>query len=362
MKKRRFSARLTILVLISCFLFLCSFFALKTTGDDDYIFPKIKHFPPIPKFVSKGVTNQGVELGRLLFYDPILSRDSTVSCSSCHRQEFAFSYDPNYRFKQDNLDLSGTRNILPIFNLAWSTSFFWDGRVESLEEQVSHPIKHAKEMNSNWALIEKRIKRSVFYQSKIKAMSGNAKVDSALIINLISQFEKALISYNSKFDKVMRNETKFTQDELDGYMIMLDTSKGNCFSCHTTDVNKRKPKFAFSNNGLYNDDELKKIVDAGRGAITKRKKDIGKFKIPSLRNLSYTTPYMHDGRFHYLDFVINFYSDGIKTNSMIDERIKFNKEGNKRLTKMDKRKIVVFLSTLNDSVFVTNKAFSNPFN
>lgn len=249
---------------------------------------------------------------------------------------------------------------MPLFNLNWSARFFWDGRAKSLEDQIYFPVRDPNEMKSDWHSVEKRLNQNSFYKKKFFETYKVNSIDSVHISKAIAGFLKTLLSYNSKFDKVKRNEAKFTNEELEGYLIMLDTKKGNCFKCHSTEVTNFGFSRAFSNNGLQmNFNEA--TIDKGLGGITKREKDIGKFKIPSLRNLGYTAPYMHDGRFKYLDFLINFYSDGVKMSKTIDNRMTLAHQGGARFNSIEKRKVIAFLSTLNDSVFVNNKEFSNPF-
>ena len=325
-----------------------------------YQFPVIPHFPKMPVSVNNTVTNEGVELGRFLFYDPILSQDSAISCSSCHQQKKAFSDAPNNLSKGINGILQ-KRNTLPLFNLAWYTKLFWDGRVNSIEEQVSHPLKNKNEMNLNWKDAALKLKRSRFYQLRFKKAFGNSIIDSISISKAISQFERTLISYNSKYDKVIRNEAKFTMEEIEGLELINDMTKGNCLHCHTTDANGLGTTGSYSNNGLDKVNDTDEFKDFGLGEITSNKADNGKFKIPSIRNLVFSAPYMHDGRFKNLEDVINFYSDGLLFSPTIDSKMNFIHQGGSKLTSSEKRKIVAFLKTLTDSIFVNEKKFSNPF-
>ncbi|MCC6369527.1 MAG: cytochrome-c peroxidase [Bacteroidia bacterium] len=347
--------------IITLILIIYSFSYNNDSFVEKYDFPIIKQFPKMPHSKKNPVTISGVELGRFLFYDPILSIDSNMSCSSCHRQSHAFSYELNYVITPKELHLNGRRSILPLFNLAWSSTYFWDGRVTTIEEQVFHPVRNKNEMNSNWLLIEKRINRSDFYKNKFKNVFGNKRIDSVMIAKAIAQFERTLLSYNSKFDKVQNNEAKFTKDEQEGYELMLNKNKGNCFSCHTTGVNDLKGEKAFANDGGNTEKELKLLPDRGRELVTKKMTDIGKFRIPTLRNIGLTAPYMHNGIHDNLEHVINFYSDGIQVNNNIDGRINNAHAGGVHFTTIEKRKIALFLLTLTDSSFITNKAFSNPF-
>lgn len=341
-----------LLVLIASLCFI-SFVAIK--GVTPYVFPKPLNFPPIPKNEANIVTNEGVELGRYLFYDPILSADSSIACSSCHKQKFAFSDSPNSFSKGINAQLQ-KRNTPALFNLAWYSKLFWDGRVANVEQQVFHPVREKTEMNMNWVEVAKRISRNKFYVEKFKLVFGTVKIDSVFISKAIAQFERTLISHNSRYDKVIRNEEKFTMDELEGMELINEMNKGDCLHCHTTDADGLGTTGLFANNGL---DTIFK--DLGLGAISNNEREMGRFKIPSLRNLLFTAPYMHDGRFKTLEEVLDFYSEGLKPSSTIDSKMTFAHRGGAKLTKEEKRKIIAFLKTMSDSVFIKDKRFSDPF-
>ncbi|MBA3681512.1 MAG: cytochrome-c peroxidase [Bacteroidetes bacterium] len=347
------------------FIFLfhvaCLFFSFKyVLKDKPYVFPKIIYFPPMPVSAENPVTINGVELGRYLFYDPILSADSSVSCASCHKQQYAFSDSPNRLSKGMSGQLQ-SRNTLPLFNLAWYQKLFWDGRAATIEAQVFHPVRDLKEMNLNWNDVSKKIQKSKFYSKKFKALYGAKTIDSTLISNVIAQFERTLISYNAKYDKVVNHKAKFTLDELEGMELMNDMTKGNCLHCHTTDGNGLGTTGDYSNNGLDELTDKNKFKDPGLGFITKTANDNGKFKVPSLRNLLFTAPYMHDGRFNTLEEVLDFYSEGLKISPTIDSKMEFAHKGGSKLTKYEKKKIILFLKTLSDSAFISAKEFSDPF-
>ena len=337
-------------------LVCCLFFSFRCfVKDKPYLFPTINYFPKMPVNHINLATVNGVELGRYLFYDPILSNDSTFSCSTCHQQKNAFSDSPNKFTKGINGALQ-SRNTLPLFNLAWYSALFWDGRAHTIESQVFHPVRDKNEMNLNWKTAEKKINRSKFYKKLFKKTFGNVVIDSILISKVIAQFERTLISYNAKYDKVIRNEAKYTMDELEGFELLNDMTKGNCLHCHTSDGDGLGTTGLFSNNGL---DPY--VTDFGFGKITNNNRDNGKFKIPSLRNLLFTAPYMHDGRFKTLDEVIEFYSSGLQISPTIDSKMEFAHQGGSKFTTLEKTKIISFLRTLSDSSFITNKQFSNPF-
>lgn len=306
------------------------------------------------------VTNEGAQLGRFLFYDSILSRGKNMSCASCHRQEFAFSDAPK-AFSSGNNGVKTNRNSQPLFNLAWYPSYFWDGRANSLEEQVFHPVRDQNEMNLDWKTAEKRIQQSSFYRQQFKAAFGHKKIDSVLIAKCIAQFMRTLISYQSKFDRVIDRTEYLSKEEFRGFRLMNDMTKGNCLHCHTTDQDILGTTGQFSNNGLDAIFDPELYADKGLGKTTHKASDNGKFKIPTLRNIALTAPYMHDGRFKTLEEVLDFYSEGVKPCVNIDSKMTFAHQGGSHLTTEEKKAIIAFLNTFTDSLFIANPEFSNPF-
>lgn len=325
-----------------------------------YQFPKLTYFPDMPQADDNPVTVDGVKLGRYLFYDPILSYDSSFSCSSCHLQEYAFSDAPNVFSKGINGDFM-ERNTPGLFNLAWYSAMHWDGKHRSIEEQVFHPIMADDEMDFSWVEAEKRLQRSNTYPELFNKAFGEIKIDSVLIVKAIAQFERTLISSNSKFDKVIRGEAYFTEQEYEGFVLMNDQTKGDCLHCHTTDANALGTTGKYSNNGIENASSAEDYPDQGLGSISGKESDIGLFKIPSLRNVALTAPYMHDGRFSTLEEVVDFYSDHVEESYNIDSKMGFARRGGAHLSSDEKEAIVAFLNTLTDYEFIQNPAFGNPF-
>lgn len=326
-----------------------------------YIFPKLSFFPEMPLPMEYQTTIEGVNLGRYLFYDKILSRDSTVSCATCHRLEAAFSDSP----KQFSFGIKGQkqkRNTPALFNLAWNKAFFWDGRASTIEEQILFPIKAHDEMNLDWKTATERIQNSDFYRKLFFQTYNTSTIDSTLITYSIAQFERTLISNNSKYDKVLRREAFLSPEEYQGFVLMNDQVKGNCMHCHITDANALGTTGKFSNNGLDSVYSTNNYKDKGLGGITGKDDDIGLFKIPSLRNIALTAPYMHDGRFNTLIEVLDFYSEDFHNSINIDSKMMFNNKQNRKLTTDEKQKIIAFLHTLTDTSFVNNTSHSNPFN
>lgn len=353
------ATRKTGLVLI--LIALVSVAAIEFNSDPKpYPFPKLDYFPTMPVAEDNGPTVEGVALGRYLFYDPILSADSSFSCSSCHHQNRAFSDAPN-RFSKGLNGESMNRNTLPLFNLAWYPGLFWDGAASRPEDQVFHPVAAHAEMDLKWTIAEERIAQSTFYQPKFAAAFGDAPIDSTHIALAIAQFERTLISYNSKYDRVLRGEARFSKEEYNGFIIVNDQSMGDCLHCHVTDGHALGTNARYANNGLDKAEIPADYPDPGRAAITGNPDDAGKFKIPTLRNIALTPPYMHDGRFKTLEEILDFYSSGVHLGVNTDSKMTRARDGGMHLTEKEKSDVLSFLYTLTDSVFIANPEFGNPF-
>lgn len=346
-----------IIIVLTIIISVGSIYDLEPTP---YSFPKLRFFPSMPVSEANPVTVEGAKLGRFLFYDPILSQDSSVSCSSCHQQAAAFSDAPK-AFSTGVNQIMGSRNTPPLFNLAWYPAMFWDGRATSIEEQVFHPVRSHEEMHLDWNIATQRLQQSAFYKPLFEGAFGNASIDSLLIAKAIAQFERTLISNNSKYDRVLRGESHFTEDELQGLILVNEMDKGDCLHCHITDANALGTTAKFSNNGLDAIFDASNYQDKGLGNTTKNLSDNGKFKIPSLRNVALTAPYMHDGRFQTLEEVVDFYNSQVHPSANVDHKMRTALDGGAHLTKREKQQIVAFLHTLTDSVFIQNPEFSNPF-
>lgn len=344
--------------LVFVLIFLAAFAAIHEPTP--YKFPVLKYFPKMPQSSLNPVTIEGADLGRHLFYDSSLSKNYHMSCATCHKQEKAFSDAPN-AFTIGNNRVLTKRNTMPLFNLAWYSSFFWDGRAASIEDQVLHPVRDTSEMNFNWKDATKRIKASKFYRLKFKLAFPSKEIDSVLISRAIGQFLRTLISNNSKFDRVLAGKDFLDKDEYAGLVLMNDMTKGDCLHCHTTDADALGTTGLFSNNGLDNIKDSKMYEDKGLGGHTKNDNDNGKFKIPSLRNIAVTAPYMHDGRFANLEEVLDFYSAGVQNSVNIDSKMGLAHQGGVRLTIEEKKQIIAFLKTLTDSSFIASPEFANPF-
>lgn len=325
-----------------------------------YQYPQINFFPIIPISEDNPLTYEGIELGRFLFYDSILSKNYDMNCASCHKQKYAFSNGP-IQFSEGNNGKLTSRNAPALFNLPWQKSFFWDGRAKTIEELVFHPVRDSNEMNLSWNEAEKRLNNSKFYKNKFKKAFQTDKIDSTLITKAIGQFLRTLLSYNSKFDRVINGKEFLTKEEYKGFEIVNTMSMGDCLHCHTSDSDMLGSTYQFSNNGIDSVSNYLDYKDYGLANVTHQIEDYGKFKIPSIRNLAFTAPYMHDGRFKTLKEVIDFYSEGVHKTINIDSKMTRAKQKGVKLTEDEKEYVIAFLKTLSDSSFVTNPNFSNPF-
>ncbi len=305
-----------------------------------------KGFPkPIYDFKKNPLTEEGFDLGRKLFYDPILSKDNTISCASCHLQQTGFTH-VDHDLSHGIDDRIGTRNSLTLQNLAWSKTFMWDGGVNHLDVQAIAPITSEVEMDETLENVVSKLNTNKEYRELFQKVFGSKKITGQLTLKALSQFIVLLTTSNSKYDKVIRNEEKFTEMEEKGYELF----KQNCASCHT------EPLFAsndFKNNGLPIDETLN---DFGRMKITQNPKDSLLFKVPTLRNIEFTFPYMHDGRFKTLNEVIKHYNSGIQQSKTLSKELQkpINLSDNQRV------ELIAFLKTLTDKEFLFNPKFGYP--
>ena len=323
-----------------------------TNSPTPYVLTIPSNFPPVEIPDENPLTVEGVRLGRHLFWENRMSGDNSMSCASCHAPQYAFS-DPSPSSIGINGD-SSKRNSMVLQNLAWSNDFFWDGSVITLEEQILLPVMDSTEMDESWSNFLKEIKFDNLYRELFYDAFGTLEPDSTHAAKAIAQFLRTMISSNSKYDKVLRYEANFTPDENAGFSSFNSLTGGDCFHCHGgilgTDL-------SYKNNGL---DEFP--IDSGRGLVTLNPLDNFKFKVPSIRNIEYSAPYMHDGRFNTIDQVIDFYSTGIHANSPnIDPLIEFASQGGVQLNPTERLQLKAFLLTLSDSSFINNPDFSNPF-
>lgn len=301
------------------------------------------HFPePLYDFSKNELRDANILLGKTLFYDPILSIDGTISCASCHSPYHAFAHT-DHDLSHGIDDIIGVRNASSLFNLAWQNSFMWDGAVNHLDMQSLAPITSPTEMGDSLTNVIAKLKASDKYKSLFTEAYGDSAVTGQRLLLSIAQFQLTLVSGNSKYDKIQEGIDTFSVQEGKGYELYVV----NCSRCHT------EPLFTngdFASNGLPLDSTL---MDYGKGAISKVKNDSLLFKVPSLRNLAYTKPYMHDGRFEKLREVLNHYTNGIIEYDFPESKNKIS--ANIDLSSNEKSDILAFLKTLNDKEFVFNK-------
>ena len=331
-----------LLIIVSVLVFSLAFTLLRSTPLYLQIpigWPKTNY-----DFSKNPLTEEGFQLGRQLFYDPILSKDSTISCASCHLQATGFTH-VDHSLSHGIDGKIGDRNSMTMMNLAWSKTFMWDGGVNHLDVQALNPITSPVEMNETLTNVVQKLQKSEKYKSLFVAAFGDEKITGQRVLKALSQFELLLVTANSKYDKVMRKEASFTDQEQNGYQLF----KINCASCHT------EPLFTngtFQNNGIPLDTTLN---DIGRQRITEKSEDYMKFKVPTLRNIQFTNPYMHDGRFNKLTQVIEHYNSIIVNKSLPNQLQK-----RMNLTDNERVDLVAFLLTLTDNEFLFNKRFAYP--
>ena len=331
-----------IIIIVSVLFFSLAFSLLKPTP---LYFQIPKGWPkPHYDFSKNPLTEEGFQLGRQLFYDPILSKDSTISCASCHLQATGFTH-VDHSLSHGIDGKIGTRNSMTMMNLAWSKTFMWDGGVNHLDVQAINPITSPLEMDETLANVVQKLQKSDKYKSLFFAAFGDENITGQRVLKALSQFELLLITANSKYDKVMRKEAVFTNQELNGYQLF----KNNCASCHT------EPLFTngkYENNGIPLDTTLN---DIGRQRITEKSDDYLKFKVPTLRNIQFTNPYMHDGRFEKLTEVVKHYNS-LGNNKNLPKKL----QKLMNLTDNERVDLVAFLLTLTDNEFLFDKRFSYP--
>ncbi len=314
------------------------------------------------------LTQQGIELGRRLFYDPILSKDSTISCNSCHKLKLSFNDDK--AISPGVGGLMGNRSSMSLINVGFqSKGLFWDGRSSTLEDQALHPVENPVEMAEIWDNVEVKLQRHADYKKRFReafGISNSTEITKELAAKALAQFERTLISANGRFDKKRwqqdPNPFLLSDIEIDGQKIYYDDllgspgdPVGHCAHCH--DGSALYTSEFYRNNGITEVATLNDFPDKGLGEITGNLTDNGMFKSPSLRNVALTAPYMHDGRFQTLEEVIEHYNSGghFADNVVTGSITQLN------LTEYEKQALVAFLHTFTDTSYYSNPAFANPF-
>lgn len=318
-------------------------------------------FPEMEIPADNPLTVQGVELGRRLFFDTRLSLDSTMSCATCHMPELSFT--DGLATSPGVMGINGTRSSMSLLNIGYvSNGLFWDGRSKTLEEQALLPVEDPIEMHETWPNVIEKLRRDAQYPAWFRAAFGindKREITKELAAKAIAQFERTLVSADSKYDKLFVNGEGFPSDEeLDGYLMFFDISGGflpdaECAHCHGSIFLTTHNYF---NNAIDQVNSLNDFKDPGRGKVTGQYLDNGRFRTPTLRNIALTAPYMHDGRFQTLEEVVEHYNSG--------GHIAENYDANMHplgLTPYQKKALVAFLHTLTDTTFTKKPAFSDPW-
>jgi len=315
-------------------------------------------YPPFPATPDNPLTEEGIELGRHLFYDPVLSGDNTQSCASCHQQKASF-IDKDVKFSVGIDGHEGFRNSMPLFNLAYARRYFWDGNSRSLEELATVPIEAEFEMHENIFNAIRELQESDKYPGMFYRAFCDSTITSETMSKAMAQFLRTIFATTLKIAPGSVGQQSRTPQENRGFMVFLDETKGDCFHCHV--VNAFNTNFEFINNGLNEDPTL----DPGLFAHNADPNDMGKFKVPSLINIDYTAPYMHDGRFSSLDEVLDFYDTGFHSSPTLDPNLQKHLDPNgkpipRAWSEQDKEDLKVFIRSLRDTAFFTDPRFSQP--
>lgn len=331
----------------------------------DYEINPPSNFPVFEVPEDNLLTVDGVELGRHLFYDTILSADSTMSCSSCHLQSSSFTDNKKVSAGIDGIP--GNRSSMSLMNVGYFyTGLFWDGRVNTLEEQALLPVEDPIELHDSWPNVENKLRRHAMYPEMFRkafGISNSDEITKELTAKALAQFERILISSGSKYDNVLANLDVFTDEELLGFDMFFDDEAdvpdAECGHCHAPPLFTSGEYF---NNGIDSVSDITKVallefIDPGLGAFTGDTLDYGKFRSPSLRNIEYTAPYMHDGRFSTLEQVVEHYNSGGHPARNLDQNVK-----PLNLNEEEMQALIAFLKTLSEPDFLNKEEFSNPFN
>ncbi len=316
--------------------------------------------PDLPE--DNALTVEGVKLGRMLFYEKMLSKDDSQSCASCHRQEHAFS--DTTRFSIGVEGLPGKRQAMSVFNMAWnSNEFFWDGRAHLLRDQAILPIQDELEMNETLENVIAKLTNSKMYRDQFSRAFGRDEINVDNMAKALEQFMISIVSYDSKYDQWKAGLVELTESEERGRLLyetefnpfFPQFSGADCAHCHGG-ANFENDQYM--NNGLDTDENF---IDLGREKATMDPLDRAKFKVPSLRNIELTPPYMHDGRFSTLEEVVNHYNEGIHPSSTVDPAILNTAATGLFLSDDDKADLINFLKTLTDQRLITDENYSDPF-
>jgi cytochrome c peroxidase len=302
----------------------------------------VNDFPPMVWPKDNLFNEEKVAIGGKLFVDPILSINSTISCGTCHVPSLAFT--DGKKVSEGLFPL--TRSAPSLFNIGFHfKGLFWVGSASTLEKQALITVSSPLEMGLPWIIAEKRINESDVYAKAFKKIYGDIFIDSLKIASVLAQYQRTLLSNNSKFDAVMRGEMNFTPKEKRGWTIFFDADpmlpSAECSHCH---VDPLFTDLSFQNNGIHTESELNgSSSEKGRESVTLNPNDRFKFKVPTLRNIAITAPYMHDGRLKSLEEVMNHYNMGGNPGFNVNPNVR-----SLNLSKQDISDLIAFLHTLTD--------------
>ena len=282
--------------------------------------------PPVPIPADNPATADTVALGRRLYYDPILSVDNTVACATCHHPDFGFT--DGKQFSEGVGGQKGGRNAPTVFNAAYHTTQFWDGRAPSLEKQAEGPVENPVEMAHTLEGVEKKLTADASYRAAFEKAFGPGPITYEKVEKAIASFERTVVSGNSPFDRYFYGGDKsaLSKAARRGLEVFRDPKKGNCAECHT--IGEKHALFTdneFHNIGVgvtLGPGAKPKLTDLGRYDVTKNEADRGAFKTSSLRNIAQTAPYMHDGSLKTLKEVVDLYVGGGNSNPHLDKEIR----------------------------------------
>ena len=362
MTLKHYSYKLVLFVLVTLFISVAS--CKDENGYDpptpfNLVIPSTLPQPNIP--ADNPLTVEGVTLGKMLFHEKALSKDGSMSCASCHQQEFSFT-DPD-AFSTGVRGELGGRNSMALLNMMWhKKGFFWDGRAPLLRDQALMPIQDELEMDETLENVVAKLEEKPEYKQQFGKAFGDESITTERMGLAMEQFGMTLISGNSKYDKVQLGEATFTDSEQRGHDLFFgehspsEPGKGaDCFHCHGGALFTNGD---FMNNGLDTDANFK---DMGLYKVTENEADKAKFKVPSMRNVALTAPFMHDSRFETLEEVIKHYNEGAVTSSTLDPNMDAIVEEGLSLSEQDIADLIAFLHTLTDEDFINNTEFENPF-
>ncbi|RYZ38395.1 MAG: c-type cytochrome [Sphingobacteriales bacterium] len=338
-------------------LLLLIFIGLASCSPDENSYTDIpleltrpSNFPDPEYNLSRNMPTQaGFELGKKLFYDGRLSRDGTISCGFCHIQQDAFTHH-GHSLSHGIDNMVGLRNTPAIQNMAYQRAFMWDGAADHLDLQPIIPLTSELEMDGRFPDIVAMLQGDDDYHSLFARAFPDQPIDSEHLLKALSQFMVMMESTNSKFDKFRRGESGggLSASESAGYQTFLN----KCSGCHATDLQSDQ---SFRNNGLAFNQVL---GDRGRMEVTGLEQDRQKFRVPSLRNVAKTAPYMHDGRFYSLEAVLNHYASGVQDSPNLDSALRTGNTVGISLSQAEKTNIIAFLQTLTDVEFLSDRRFS----